>query len=79
MTNDDNALSFKHKASIIGNIENDGTKNGVKIAVPLKYLNNFWRSLEMPLINWYETCLLTAADTATFEITDAKLYVPIVT
>ena len=41
----------------------------------------------MPLINckveislkWYETCLLTAATTATFEITDAKLYVPIVT
>ena len=24
-----------------------GKKNGVKIAVPLKYLNNFWRSLEM--------------------------------
>ena len=41
----------------------------------------------MPLINckvelslkWYETCLLTAATTATFKITDAKLYVPIVT
>ena len=62
-------------------------KNGVKIAVPLKYLSNFWRSLEMPLINckvelslkWYERCLLTAATTATFKITDAKLYVPIVT
>ena len=41
----------------------------------------------MPLINfkveisliWYKTCLLTAATTATFTITDAKLYVPIVT
>ena len=41
----------------------------------------------MPLINckvelslkWYERCSLTAATTATFEITDAKLYVPIVT
>ena len=62
-------------------------KNGIKIAVPLKYLSNFWRSLEMPLINckvelslkWYERCLLTAATTATFRITDAKLYVPIVT
>ena len=40
----------------------------------------------MPLINckvelslkWYERCLLTAANTATFKITDAKLYVPIV-
>ena len=87
LTNDDNAPSFKHKASLIGNTEDDGTKTGVKIALPLKYLSNFWRSLEMPLINckvelslkWYETCLLTAATTATFEITDTKLYVPIVT
>ena len=87
VTNDDNAPSFKHKVSLIGNTEDDGTKNGVKIAVPLKCLSNFWRSLEMPLINckvelslkWYETCLLTAASAATFTITDAKLYVPIVT
>ena len=41
----------------------------------------------MPLINckvelslkWHERCLLSAANTATFEIIDAKLYVPIVT
>ena len=51
VTNDNNASSFKYKASIIGNTENNGTKNGVKIAVPLEYLSNFWRSLEMPLIN----------------------------
>ena len=49
-TNDDNAPSFKYKANLIGNTENNGTKDGVKIAVPLKYLSNFWRSLEMPLI-----------------------------
>ena len=87
VTNDDNAPSFKHKASLIGDTGNNGRKNGIKIAVPLKYLSNFWRSLEMPLINckvelslkWYERCLLTAATTATFKITDAKLYVPIVT
>ena len=83
----DNGLSFKYKASLIGNTEANGTKNGVKIAVPLKYLSNFWRSLEMPLINCkvelslklYERCLLTAATTATFTITDAKHYAPIVT
>ena len=40
-----NSSSFKYKSSIITN------RNGVKIAVPLKYLSNFWRSLEMPLIN----------------------------
>ena len=90
VTNDDNAPSFKYKASNIGNTENNGTKNGVKIAVPLKYLSNFWRSLEMPLINckvelslkWIENCVLTTAanaNEATFKITDAKRYVPIVT
>ena len=90
VTNDDNAPSFKYKASNIGNTENNGTKNGVKIAVPLKYLSNFWRSLEMPLINckvelslkWIENCVLTTAanaNKATFKITDAKLYVPNVT
>ena len=41
MTNDDNAPPFEYKASIIGNTENNGTKNGVKLAVLLKYLNNF--------------------------------------
>ena len=87
VSNDNNAPSFKYKPSNIGNTKANGTKNEVKIAVPLKYLSNFWRSLEMPLINckvelslkWYERCLLTAATTATFKITDAKLYVPIVT
>ena len=37
VTNDDNAPSFKYEASIIGNTENSGTKNGLKIAAPLKY------------------------------------------
>ena len=85
-----NSSSFKYKSNLIGNTDADGAnrkKEGVKIVVPLKYLSNFWRSLEMPLINckvelslkWYERCLLTAATTATFKITDAKLYVPIVT
>ena len=84
LTNDNNAPSFKQKASIIRNTENNRTKNGVKIAVPLKYLSNFWRSLEMPLINckvelslkWIEYCVLTATDNANkviFKITDAKL------
>ena len=93
VTNDDNSPSFKYKASNISNTEADGIKEGVKIAVPLKYFSNFWRSLEMPLINcktevsleWIENCVLTTAAigywcrSATFEITDAKLYVSIVT
>ena len=87
MTNDDNAPSFKYKSNLIGNTENNGTKNAVKVTVRLKYLINFWRLLEMSLINckivlllkWYERCLLTVANNATFKITDAKRYVPIVT
>ena len=84
----DNSSSFKYKSNLIGTIPNGGRKNGVKIAVPLKYLSNFWRSLEMPLINckvelslkWYENCILSSAGTAaTFTITDTKLYVPVVT
>ena len=69
VTNDDNAPSFKYKVNLIGNTETNGTKKGVKIAVPLKYLSNFWRSLEMPLINcrvdlslkWIKNCVLTTA------------------
>ena len=87
VTNDNNAPSFKYRANLIGNTENNGRKNGIKIAVLLKYLSNFWRSLEMSLINCkvelslkcIENCMLTTATTATFKITDAKLYVPIVT
>ena len=60
-----NASSFKYKANLIGDTDADGAyrkKENVKIAVPLRYLSNFWRSLEIPLINcktefllgWYE-------------------------
>ena len=51
VTNDDGAPSFKYKAELIAGTEANGTKNGVKIVVPLKYLSNFWGSVEMPLIN----------------------------
>ena len=51
VTNDNNAPLFKYKASLIGNTGDSGRKNGVKIAVPLKYLSTPWRSLEMPLFN----------------------------
>ena len=42
--------SFNFKTKITGQTNNDGIYN-VEIVVPLKYLNNFWRTLEMPLIN----------------------------
>ena len=51
MTNDENTPSFKYKVGLVTNTKADEAKNGVKIAVLLKYMSNFWRSLEMPLIN----------------------------
>ena len=44
------SISFKYKANLLGNTEADGTDGILKtatIAVPLKCLSNFWRSLEM--------------------------------
>ena len=42
--------SLNFKVKMTGQTGNDGTKN-VEIMVPLKNLSNFWRTLEMPLIN----------------------------
>ena len=49
----DNSSSFKYKVELLGNLVLDGAiaKRNVKLVVPLKYLSNFFRSLEMPLIN----------------------------
>ena len=77
-----NSSSFKYKSSFITN------RNSVKIVIPVKYLSNFWRSLEMPLNNckvklslkWYENGIFSRAGTAaTFAITDTKRLVPVVT
>ena len=49
-----NSTSFKYKPSFTGEstgVDRNRVFKNVKIAVPLKYLSNFWRSLEMPLIN----------------------------
>ena len=44
--------SFKSKIKITEKIPNNNNNvNYVEIMVPLKYLSNFWRTLEMPLIN----------------------------
>ena len=59
----------------------------MKIAVPLKYLSKFRRSLKMPLINclihlelnWTKDSVISAIADTTFKITNTKLYVPIIT
>ena len=86
----DTSSSFKCKVDLLGNPVLDGNiaKRSVKVVVPLKYLSNFFRSLEMPLINckikltltWKKECVLsTDAGDAVFIINDTKMYVPLVT
>ena len=81
-----NSESFKYKSSITGKTSNanqeDGenteqgntkTKKNLKIVVPLRHLSNFWKTLDMPLINcevsltltWSENCVLTDITTQT--------------
>ena len=85
-----NSSSFKYNSSLVGDTVADGgeKKENVKIAVPLKYLSSFWRSLEMSIVNCKveisskctENCILSNSGTAvTFKITDAKLYIPVLT
>ena len=45
--------SFESKIKITGNTPADGNRKDVEIAALLKYLSNFWRTLEMQLINNY--------------------------
>ena len=47
-----NSRSFKYKRKITAKTPNDGNTKDIEIIVPLKYFSNFWRTLEMPLINW---------------------------
>ena len=75
-----NSELFKYKSSITGKTSNANQENGentkkgntktkenLEIVVPLKHLSNFWRTLDMPLINcevsltltWSENCVLT--------------------
>ena len=80
--------SFKSKIKITGKTPAAGNKKDVEIIVPLKYLSNFWRTLEMPLINcevnliltWSKDCVISSAiGQRKFAITERKRYVPVVT
>ena len=70
-----NSTSFKYKAIILGKADdadgNDRSLKTIKLVVPLKYLSNFFGSLEMSLINckihlelnWNNNCVMYGADT----------------
>ena len=55
------------KQKIIGSTPNDNNILDVEVVVPLKYLSNFWRSLDLLLINceieldlrWTKNCVMT--------------------
>ena len=81
---DNNTASLKYKSLPDGNI--------IKLVVPLKYISNFFRSLEMTLVNckidleltWHKDCLMSSANAddnnvVSFKINDTKLHIPIVT
>ena len=82
--------SFNFKTKITGQTNNAGTID-VELMAPLKYLSNFLRTLEMPLINceieliltWSTGYIIIYTDVAnqgpTFTITETNLYVPVVT
>ena len=99
-----NSKSFDYKIKITRSLDaGEDEKEDVTIVIPLKYLGNFWRILDIPLINceitlilsWYKECVLVgrvfrgppaaaanlfnSPTDAKFEITDCKLYVPVVT
>ena len=66
------SVSFKFKSRFLNNSNNGGTKN-VGIALPLRYLSNFWRNLEMSLINceinliliWSPNCVISEKNRVT--------------
>ena len=89
--------SFNFKTKITGqtgadnNNGNIAERVNIEIMVPLKYLTNLLRTLEMPLINceielileWPGNCVIIYTDVdnqvPTFTITATNLYVPVVT
>ena len=83
--------SLVYKSKLIQGTDVNNVNN-VKLVVPLTYVSNFFRSLEMPLVNckidleltWHKDCMISSANAAagqvvSFMIANTKLYVPVVT
>ena len=51
--------SFKSEKKITGKTPNNDNEKDVEIMVSLKYLSNFWRTLEMSLTNCEVNLILT--------------------
>ena len=72
--------SFEYKTKIIRRTPNDNNVLDAEVVVPLKYLSNFWRSLDLPLINcerelylkWSKNCVISEIS-RTFRAFDPKV------
>ena len=72
----DNSSSFKYKVELLGDpvVANNIARRNVKVVVPLKYLSNFFRSLEMPLINCKIKLNLTLKKNVYYQMMMVMLY-----
>ena len=81
-----NSASFKYKTSITGKTSNISQENSanteqvntkikknLNIVVPLKHLSNFWKTLDIPLINWEVSLILTSSENCVKLILKHKL------
>ena len=67
---------FEYKTKILGDTPANNSTLDTKVVVPLKYLRNFWRSLDLPLINreieldlaWSRKCISISEIYKTFEL-----------
>ena len=79
VANDTTSLVYKSKL-IKGTDVNNA--NNVKLVVPLKYVSNFFRSLEMPLVNckidleltWRKDCMISSANAAANQVVRSIIY-----
>ena len=67
---------FNFKTKITGQTDDDGRIDDIEIMVSLKYLSNFWRTLEMPLINCEVELILTWSSKCVILYTNAPNQVP---
>ena len=84
----ENSESFQFKVKTTGKTADNDNIENVEMLVPIKHLSNFWRALEMFLINseinliltWSENYIISSSTGKdNFNVTDAKLYVSVVT
>ena len=78
-----NSESFNYKANSIGSVTNNNLiKNDVKIVIPLKHLSNFWKNLNIPLINckvelfltWFKNCVLINKSARTADYANPPIF-----